>query len=125
MPARDPKDVDRVFADALNAGDLDALVALYEPQATLTPEPGKTVVGHAAIRAALAQFVAGKPHIELVPRVVAQTGDLALVCARWKLSMTGPDGNRAELAGQSIEVLRRQPAGDWLFAMDEPFGAGP
>ena len=31
MPARDSKDVDRLFADALNAGDLDALVAMDEP----------------------------------------------------------------------------------------------
>src|SRR5437763_13759576 len=104
MNARNPEEVDRLFAQALNAGDLDALVALYEPQAALTPEPGKTVIGHPAIRAALAQFVAGKPRIEIVPRVIAQSGDLALVSARWKLAMTGPDGKSAELAGHSVEV---------------------
>ena len=125
MPARDPLEVDRLFADALNRGDLDALVALYEPQAALTPEPGKTVVGHAAIRAALGQFVAGKPRIDIVPRVIAQSGDLALVSARWKLAMTGPDGKPAEIAGQSVEVLRRQAGGHWLFALDEPFGVSP
>jgi uncharacterized protein (TIGR02246 family) len=125
MPARDPQDVDRLFADALNAGDLDALVALYEPQAALTPEPGRTVTGHAAIRDALSRFVAGKPRIDIVPRVIAQSGDLALVSARWKLSMTGPDGNPADIAGQSIEVLRRQAGGAWLFAIDEPFGVSP
>ena len=125
MNARDPQEVDRLFAQALNAGDLDALVALYEPQAALTPEPGKTVIGHAAIRAALAQFVSGRPRMEIVPRVIAQSGDLALVSARWKLAMTGPDGTAAELAGQSVEVLRRQPGGHWLFALDEPFGVVP
>jgi uncharacterized protein (TIGR02246 family) len=125
MHAHDPQEVDRLFAQALNAGDLDALVALYEPHAALTPEPGKTVTGHAAIRAALAQFIAGKPRIEISPRVIAQTGDLALVSARWKLAMTGPDGKPAELAGHSVEVLRRQPAGHWLFALDEPFGVSP
>jgi uncharacterized protein (TIGR02246 family) len=125
MHARVPQDVDRLFAEALNAGDLDALVALYEPQAALTPEPGKTVIGHAAIRAALAQFVAGQPRIDIAPRVIAQSGDLALVTARWKLAMTGPDGKPAEVAGQSVEVLRRQPGGHWLFALDEPFGVTP
>ena len=125
MHARDPQELDRLFAQALNAGDLDALVALYEPQAALTPEPGKTAVGHAAIRGALAQFVAGKPRIEMSPRVIAQAGDLALVTARWKLAMTGPDGNPAEVAGQSLEVMRRQADGRWLFAIDEPFGVSP
>ena len=120
--ARSPQDVDRLFAQALNAADLDALVALYEPQAALTPEPGRTVTGHAAIREALAKFVGAKPRIDIVPRVVAQVGDLALVSARWKLSMTGPDGNPAEIAGQSVEVLHRQQDGRWLFAIDEPFG---
>ena len=37
MPARNPEDIDRLFAAALNGGDLDALVALHEPQASLTP----------------------------------------------------------------------------------------
>jgi uncharacterized protein (TIGR02246 family) len=124
MTARDPQALDHLFAQALNAGDLDGLVALYEPQATPTPEPGKTVTGHAAIRAALAHFVAGKPHIEIAPRVIAQAGDLALVSARWKLAMTAPDGQPSELSGQTVEVMRRQSGGHWLFVIDEPFGLG-
>ena len=69
MPAQRPEDVDNLFAKALNAGDLDALTVLYEPQASLTPSPGTKVTGTAAIRDALAKFVAGKPHITLTPRV--------------------------------------------------------
>ena len=34
MAARTPDEIDRLFAQALNAGDLDGLVALYEPQAS-------------------------------------------------------------------------------------------
>jgi uncharacterized protein (TIGR02246 family) len=125
MPTRTPEDVDRLFAEAMNAGDLDALMALYEPNATLTPSPGKTVTGTAAIREALAGFLAGAPKMSISPRLVAQTGDLALVTARWELTMRGPDGSMAPVAGQSVEVLRRQPDGRWLFAIDEPFGVSP
>jgi len=122
MAARTPEDVDRQFAAALNAGDIDALVALYEPEASLSPAPGKQVSGHAAIRAALAQFVAAKPRMDISVRVIAQSGGLALCTARWKLAMTGADGAPQEVAGQSIEVVRRQADGSWLFAIDEPFG---
>ena len=122
MPARNPEDIDRLFADALHAGDLNALVALYEPEASLTPSPGKTVVGTAAIRAALEMFVAMKPRMTIAPRVVSRTGDLALVTAAWQLVMTGPDGKPAQMTGQSIEVARKQGDGNWLFAIDEPFG---
>ena len=125
MAARTPEDVDRLFAEALNAGNLDALVALYEPEASLSPAPGKQVSGHAAIREALGQFVAAKPRMELSARVVAQSGALALCTARWKLVMTGQDGKPQEVAGQSLEVVRRQPDGRWLFAIDEPFGTTP
>ena len=122
MTARNPEDVDRLFAEALNGGDLDALVALYEPQASLTPSPGNRVTGTRAIRDALAAFVAGKPRITLRPRVVAQSADVALVTASWDLAMTGPDGKPVQMSAQSVEVLRRQPDGRWLFVIDEPFG---
>src|SRR5438309_625405 len=92
MTARTPEDVDRQFAEALNAGSLDALVALYESQAALTPMPDKLVTGTAAIRESLAGFLAGKPHITLTPRLVAQTGDVAVVSAEWELLVIGPDG---------------------------------
>jgi uncharacterized protein (TIGR02246 family) len=122
MPARNPEDIDPLFAQALNAGDLDALVALYEPQASLTPSPGKTVVGTAAIRTALETFVTMKPTMTISPRVVSRTGDLALIASTWNLAMTDADGKPAQMSGQSVEVVRRQDDGNWLFAIDEPFG---
>ena len=39
MPARNPEELDRLFSEALNAGNLEALVALYDPQ-------GHLVFGH-------------------------------------------------------------------------------
>ena len=124
MPARTPEDTDRLFAEALNAARIDDLVALYEPQATLMPSPGQLVTGSAAIRGALAQFIAAKPKMSLTPKVVAQSGDLAIVTAKWDLAMTGQDGKPASMTGQSVEVVRRQPDGSWRFVIDLPFGAG-
>src|SRR5437867_11094117 len=122
MNARTPDELDTLFAKALNAGDLDGLMALYEPQAAVMPSPGNVVVGAAAIREALAGFVAGKPSMKLTARTLAQTGDLALVSAEWQLAMTGPDGKPATMNARSVEVARRQPGGHWLFAIDFPFG---
>jgi uncharacterized protein (TIGR02246 family) len=122
MPARNPEELDRLFTEALNAGDLDALVALYEPQATLTPEPGRIVTGTHAIREALSAFVATKPTINLRVKTLAQTGDIALTSARWELTGTGPDGNPIQMGGHSVEVSRRQADGTWLFVIDTPWG---
>lgn len=122
MPARKPEDLDVLFAQALNTGDLDGLVALYEPEASLMPSPGKIVVGASAIREALAAFIAAKPKITLSPRLVSQTGDLALVTAKWELALNGEDGKPAKMHGQSVEIARRQADGTWRFAIDMPFG---
>jgi uncharacterized protein (TIGR02246 family) len=122
MVKGNPVDLDRLFEQALNAGDIDALVALYEPQAALMPSPGNVVTGAAAIREALAGFLAAKRTITTSGRLVAQTGDIALLANRWTLSMTGPDGKPTTMSGNAVEVARRQPAGHWLFAMDMPFG---
>jgi uncharacterized protein (TIGR02246 family) len=122
MVKGNPVELDRLFEQALNAGDIDGLLALYEPQAALMPSPGNVVVGAAAIREALAGFLAAKPTITTSGRLMAQTGDIALLANRWTLSMTGPDGKPTTMGGNAVEVARRQPAGHWLFAMDMPFG---
>lgn len=121
--ARHPVDLDRMFEQALNAGDIDGLVALYEAEAALMPSPGKIVVGTAAIREALAGFLAGRPTISTAGRLVAQTGDIALLANRWTLTMTGPDGKPTTMSASAVEVARKQSAGHWLFAMDMPFGS--
>lgn len=122
MPARTPEEIDTLFVAAMNAGDLDALVALYEPQATLTPAPGHTASGRDAIRESLSAFLALRPNMTLSQRLVSTAGDIALLTSKWQISMTGADGKRAAQGGQSVEVARRQPDGSWLFVIDLPFG---
>jgi uncharacterized protein (TIGR02246 family) len=122
MAARAPEDLDRLFAAALNSGDIEALMRLYEPQAALRPAPDQVVQGHAAIRSALNGFLAMKPTIELSPKILGQSNDIALVTADWTLKGTGPDGAPVQMSGRSAEVARRQADGTWLFAIDTPWG---
>ena len=37
MPAMNPGDLDRLFGEALNSGNIEALLALYEVNASLIP----------------------------------------------------------------------------------------
>jgi uncharacterized protein (TIGR02246 family) len=122
MPARNPEELDQLFAEALNRGDLDALAALYEPHAALTTEPGHVATGSVSIREALDGYVAAKPRLTLSTKLVAETGDLALITSNWESSSTGADGEQVKRSGQSAEVCRRQPNGDWLFVIDSPWG---
>ena len=122
MPARNPESLGDLFAQALNAGDLEGLMALYEPHATLSPQPGILATGSKAIREALSGFLAMKPTISMKSRVLAAAGDVALTSAKWELTGTGPDGDRLTMTGESVEVARRQRDGSWLFLIDSPWG---
>jgi uncharacterized protein (TIGR02246 family) len=125
MPARTPEDCDRLFGEFLNAGALDSLAALYEPGASLVQQDGSIVTGRPAICEALRGFVSMRPKIRMnVVKVVTAGDDLAVLYNHWTLRADGPDGKAAEAAGKSMEVVRRQPDGTWLFAVDDPFARG-
>ena len=71
---------------ALDSGNIEALLALYEPEASFNPEPGEEIHGKEAIRQALEGFLAMKPNITLDTKTLAQTAEVALCTAKWHLS---------------------------------------
>jgi uncharacterized protein (TIGR02246 family) len=118
-PARTPADIGRRFEDAFNAGDIEALMALYEEDCFLVPEPGSSVQGLDAIRGALEGFLALKATFKFEPATIVENGDVALIHARWNANGTGPDGPVA-LTGYTSEVVRRQSDGSWKYMIDDP-----
>ena len=125
MIARKPEECDSLFEQYMNAGDLDALVALYEPTATLVATPGEPYVGHAAIREALADFMAAKAQMRLrVGQILRSGDDLAVLYNDWSGHYTDADGARVEVGGLAMEIVRRQPDGRWLFAIDDAYARG-
>jgi uncharacterized protein (TIGR02246 family) len=122
---RSPEAVIERFSQLLADGDLDAMVQLYEPDATFAPQPGESVSGHEEIRAALGAFLAVKPRMTGRIEKVLCAGDTALVANRWKLSGTAPDGSPVEMAATSADVLRRRADGSWGIVIDDPWGTAP
>ena len=115
MHAHKPSEIHALFLDAFNRGDVEALVALYEPAAVLITRDGNAV-GHEAIREAYQRMLAGGARMDLETRAVIESGEgLAVLYASWSY-------HRGETAtpGLSTEVVRRQPDGTWLFVIDEP-----
>ncbi len=120
MPAaQKPEDLDRLFGEALNQGDLDAILTLYESGAAMPEQTGNVAIGTDALRQSIGQFVAMKPQIDLRVEKIVQAGDLALVYSKWTMKTGGQ-----EMTGKGREVVRRQPDGTWKFVIDDPFGGG-
>ena len=57
-PAKEPKDLSRFFVERANDGDLEGLMALYEPRALLAGPKGRVFLGADAIRGFYDQFLA-------------------------------------------------------------------
>ena len=113
MPARRPEDLHRLFAEALNAGDADAVMALYEPGASLVPQPGQVATGTEAIRAALDGFLALKGTVSSKPDG----------CWRWGTwrSCTGSGGSREP---RPTGARSTWAVGTWKWPGGSPTGPG-
>jgi uncharacterized protein (TIGR02246 family) len=122
MPAATPEQIHRLFEDSFNAGDLDSLMELYEPDAALIAQPGSIAHGSEEARAALQGFLALKGRITLDTKLVVTVGDLAYLVNTWSLSGTGPDGNPVVLGATTAEVARRQTDGSWRYVIDNAWG---
>lgn len=123
MPARKPEECDLLLLEAMNNGDLDAAVALYEPKATYVLDSGEVITGQAAIREVARSFLALKPKFTIeVKALLSGDGELALTTATWSVSGVDADGKSLTGKGKSMEVVRRQADGTWLFVIDNPHG---
>lgn len=112
-----------LFAERAAAGDVEAMLALYEPEAVFAPEVGTVLRGTEQIRPALAEMAGLAPMLEYTaePDVVL-VDNVALVTAAWTMTAQLPDGTALREGGLSADVLRRQPDGSWLVMIDQPRG---
>ena len=125
MAARTPEDCDRLFEEHVNAGEVEAVVALYEEGGSLVQHDGGVATGHVAVRGVIARLVAIQPKLRNdVVRVIQAGEDLALVYNNWSMSAKGRDGKPIERTGKAIELVRRQADGTWRFVIDDPYARG-
>ena len=107
-PAKEPNDLEKYFVERANAGDVDGLVALYEPNAIVAYGGGGVAVGLDEIRRFFEKFLADRPRLDPSLQAAAlATGDLALTSSR----LSNGD--------VTAEVARRQPDGSWLWVVDQ------
>jgi len=114
MPASSPQEIHILFERAFNSGDVEAILALYEPGAVLVTG-GKSVTGHDGMREAYNAFLSGGARMKIDTKTVIESGEgLAVLHGTWSL------GPPASTQGLSTEVVRRQPDGSWMFVIDNP-----
>ena len=111
MPAHTPEECDLLLLKAMETGDLDAMLALYEPDATFVVASGRMVTGHAAICQVLQSYIVAKATGTVEEVRVVPSADGSVAITRTKGRFTSPDleGNPVTTRFHSVEVVRKQP----------------
>jgi ketosteroid isomerase-like protein len=108
----------KVCHDAFNAGDLDGLINLFEPEAVVFLGPNQVIAGSGRIREAFAAFLeAGwRWKIKLVSH--HRVGDIALNTVEHTLRKNSPGGGEDTLRFRAAVVFRQQADGSRRFLID-------
>ena len=121
MPAHSPAEIHTLFQHAFNLGDVEALIALYEPSAVLVVD-GKSVIGRENIRDALESLLTRRGRMTLETRAVVESQEgLAVLHGGWVVEPATGMGTELATRGLSTEVVRKQPNGTWMFVIDSPY----
>src|SRR5436190_2132074 len=100
MPAYCPAEIHTLFRSAFNLGDVEALIALYEPNAILVVD-GNSVSGRENIRKALESVLRRHGRMTLETRSVVESQEgLAVLYGRWVVE-PGP-GMGSELVTRGL-----------------------
>jgi uncharacterized protein (TIGR02246 family) len=119
-----PEDWPAYFTQLLNAGDLDAVMDLYEPKALFVTRSGETLDGRDQIREPIAAMIRSKTRLQ--SRVIRHVtvGDIAQLYTDFEGTALDSSGKTIEVRHKAVEVLRRQPDGTWKLIMGDPNGRG-
>jgi ketosteroid isomerase-like protein len=123
LALRDPEALHDRFCEACNAGDLNGLLALYEPGAVIAERTGELTAGSDAIRDHIYKLLALQPTMRILRSRTVISGELAQSSSHWQCDATTPDGTSLQLEYHGSELSRRQPDGSWRIVIDNPWGA--
>ena len=110
--------VDELFQEAMNEGDLDKAIGLYDDNAVFVQEPGKpAITGLENIRRVLKQFQAIKPELKVEVMQFVEADDVAFFTLKWEIKGKSADGEEIFLSSYDGNVVKRQPDGSWKTSL--------
>ncbi len=99
---------------ALNAADIDALVALYTSDARVLPPNGKMASGSAAVRNEFGAMIDAGLSVDLTSIEAAVSGDIGYNVGTYTLR----DGDDVVDVGKYMETWHRGDDGQWRYSND-------
>lgn len=113
------KIVDDAWVKAVKAGDVEAMVALYAPDAVMYPPDAKEARGAVAIRQAYTNMLSSMTVTDAALATRYYTaGDISYGYGTATLNMTPKAGGSPQLVEVRVTSIARRIDGKWLYVVD-------
>jgi uncharacterized protein (TIGR02246 family) len=106
-----PEDWPRLFVEHLNSGDLEAVAALYAPNAKFVGRSGETIVGRDRIRDMLTRMIRSKTKLQSRVIKAISVDDVAVLYTDFQGTTMDASEKTMDVRYNAVEDIRRQPDG--------------
>jgi ketosteroid isomerase-like protein len=112
MQHKTATDTIETLIEARKNKDFELAFSCYEKDASIVLQPGQTEKGEEVIKSFIKQV--SSLALTFGEHVFVETDGIALHLSKYMLDM----GKNGVINGRTADVLRRQPDGTWLVAID-------
>jgi len=113
----------RYFQNCVRNGDVENAIDCFDDQAIYVTGIGTFVTGKENIRKAIEQVCALKPDLQAQRSTRFTVDNITSWVDEWTLKAILPDGTKLDLKGTSSDILKKQTNGNWVYLVDNPYGA--
>jgi ketosteroid isomerase-like protein len=116
-----PKELLALLGKYIEARDVEAILAIHEPGASLVEFGGGISRGEEELRKSYGKFFQSKPQLKVNALQIVESGGVAIILGDYTLKFEDQNGEIMNSAGKFGDMVRQQPDGSWLYLLDNPF----
>ena len=117
-----PQGVIPSLVERFNSGKIEAMMALYAPEAVFIANDGRTVTDRNEFAGQFQRDMSLGLPLKANVRHVFVGGDTAQIVLDWSIEGKGPDGKDVHLGGTASDIVRRGADGFWRYIIDNNQG---
>jgi len=118
----EPEGVIPSLVERFNSGSIQAMMALYAPEAVFIAKDGRTITDRDEIAAQFERDISLGLPLKANVRHVFIGDDTAQIVVDWSIEGKGPNGEQVRLGGSASDIVRRGADGFWRYLIDNNQG---
>ena len=118
----EPEGMVATLIERFNSRKIEAMMALYAPEAVFVAKDGRTITDRTEIAAQFQRDMSFGLPLKANVRHVFVGADTAQIVVDWSIDGKGPDGKDVHLGGSASDIVRRGADGRWRYIIDNNQG---